>query len=231
MREQLRVRVEDYWRRFLGVDDVESRPSVLLVHRSALAGYPGVFVVLREDQVIASVPPGLAATAKAWPLTRETVADPSWWQDRLPGWAVLGPSVQSFLDHTDALPDTARTRPVGPAEVLRHLRERVTGSEWAESGFNKDLEKAWLLDVEGGRVVAAANLSLFDGVPADVGVLVAGDARGHGYSAVVAATATRHAVHAHAIARWRSLDSNTASRRTAHRLGFQDDCVQLAIRP
>lgn len=108
MREQSRVRIDDYWERFLGVDRTESRPSVLLVHRSALVGYPGVFVALRKDQVIVSVPPMLAATAKAWPLTRETVAAPSWWHDLLPGWAVLGPSVHSFLDHTDALADAAR---------------------------------------------------------------------------------------------------------------------------
>ena len=232
VREESRLRIDEYWRRFFGVDDFGHGHGVLVVHGSALVGYPGVFVVLRKGQVIVSVPEALADTAGAWPLTEETVADASWWHDRLPGWVVLGPSVHSFLDRTDVEPDATRSRPASVAEVHRTLRTRVTDDEWAESGFDGNLEKVWVLHGDaGGDVVAAANLSLFDGSPADVGVLVARDARGRGHAAQVAATATFDAVQGHGIARWRSLRSNDASRRTAFRLGFQDDCVQLAIRP
>lgn len=150
----------------------------------------------------------------------------------LPGWVVLGPSVDSFLDRTEVEPDATRSRPASVAEVHRTLRTRVSDDEWAESGFDGNLEKVWVLHGDAsGDVVAAANLSLFDGSPADVGVLVARDARGRGHAAQVGATATFDAVQGDGIARWRSLRSNDASRRTAFRLGFQDDCVQLAIRP
>ncbi len=74
-------------------------------------------------------------------------------------------------------------------------------------------------------------IPLFDGVLADVGVLVDRNPRGRGYSSLVAAAATTHAVRSHQIARRRSLATNTPSRRTASRLECQDDCIQRAIRP
>jgi len=47
---------------------------------------------------------------------------------------------------------------------------------------------------------------------------------------MVAATAARYAVERHGIARWRAIEVNAPSRRLAKRLGFEDDCVQLAVR-
>ena len=127
-----------------------------------------------------------------------------WWADRLPGWSVLGPSVHAFLDRTDQCPAGPLgliVRAAGAGD-LDGLRGRVTGAEWAESGFaGDDVALAWVATDPGGQVLAASNLTPFDAVPADVGVLAAAAARGRGLATAVAAQAARHAVDHHGIAR------------------------------
>lgn len=81
------------------------------------------------------------------------------------------------------------------------------------------------------QTVAAANLTPFDGMPADVGVLAHPFGRGRGFGTAVASVATSYAVQEFGIARWRALITNTASRRIARRLGFEPDCLQIALRP
>ena len=79
--------------------------------------------------------------------------------------------------------------------------------------------------------MAGANLTPFNGMAADVGVLTALAARGRGSATAVAAVACGAAIERHGIARWRALVGNAASRRIAERLGFEEDCRQLAVRP
>lgn len=155
-----------------------------------------------------------------------------WWTERLPGWKVLGPSVHSFASSHEQLQAAGSAYPASPAEVRAALASRVSADEWAESGFaGDDVEHAWLLDDAQNRPVAAANLTPFDGVAADVGVLVAREVRGRSHAAAAAAAAVRYAVGHHGIARWRALETNSASRAVAARLGFDEDCRQLAARP
>lgn len=52
-----------------------------------------------------------------------------------------------------------------------------------------------------GRTIAAANLTTFDGVPADVGVLTRSGSRSRGAGTAVAAVATGFAIAAFGIAR------------------------------
>lgn len=223
------TRVEDYWARRLGSAD--SRQTALVEHGPLLEDYDGVIVVQRPAGLTVSVPSALAEEAARWQVTRDCAFDRALWDELLPGWLVLGPSIHSFLDHTDDLSEAGGAGPATVEEVAHRLRARVTESEWEESGFTGGVEHAWLLENDAGRPVAAANLTDFDGAAADVGVVVAADARGRGYAAEVGSAAARHAVRTSGIARWRSVPGNAASRRTARRLGFQDGCIQLAILP
>ena len=112
--------------------------------------------------------------------------------------------------------------------MLPETRRRVDDF-WGRvfgSGSPSDAAKS----TENDRTMAASNLTPFDGVPADVGVLADPAVRGRGVATMVAATAARYAVERHGIARWRAIEVNAPSRRLAKRLGFEDNCVQLAVR-
>src|SRR5690606_18336048 len=114
----------------------------------------------------------------------DDAVSPAWWSDRLPGWRVLGPSVHAF---TDRLPGVDHTgTDVATPEDHAHLRAAVPPEDWEEGGLAGDVQGAWVVR-DDGRAVAAAGLTTFDGVPADVGVLTVPHARGRGLAARVAA--------------------------------------------
>ena len=79
--------------------------------------------------------------------------------------------------------------------------------------------------------MAASNLNLWDGLPRDVGVLVAPEARGRRLAPVVAQHAASYAIAEHGLARWGARNTNSGSLATARRLGFTAYCTQLALRP
>jgi GNAT superfamily N-acetyltransferase len=228
--------VDDFWNGLFGEGSTRrtTDDAVVVEHGESLREYAGVYCVLRHQTAWVSAPPHLLRTVTEWHPSGETVMDAQWWCDRLKGWSVLGPSVHSFLDRSD-LPMAAAGEAVAQAagpDHLQQLRDRVTEAEWAESGFAGDENpKAWVVMGEDDRALAISNLTPFSGVPADVGVLTDPAVRGSGFATVAAATAARHAVKQHGIARWRALTTNAASRRLAAKLGFEDDCVQLAVRP
>jgi hypothetical protein len=208
--------------------------AVVVEHRGELAGYQGILCVIRNERVLVSAPPRLVPTVRSWRPTISAAGDALWWNERRPDWSVLGPSVHAFTDRPAPPPpatEGAEVRPATPADLVS-LRDAVAPAEWAESGFaGDDVASAWVAVDRAGRVLAAANLTPFDGLPADVGILSAPAVRGRGIATLVAAVATNDAFERHGIARWRALCVNTPSRRLAHRLGFEDDCVQLALRP
>jgi RimJ/RimL family protein N-acetyltransferase len=231
LRPESRLRVERHWSRVFGRDVADGEDRVVVSHAAPVRGYAGILVVVRQGSTLVSAPPALVEEVAAWPWADGAAVDPRWWAARRPGWAVLGPSVHSFLDDDRALPRGPRARRCTVDEVRQAMGARVTEEEWDEAGFGDEVETAWILDDADGRPVAAANLTPFDPGPADVGVLVGRDARGRGYAVLAGAVAARAAVAACGIARWRARTSNIASRRTASRLGFVDDCIQLAVRP
>ncbi|WP_147917462.1 GNAT family N-acetyltransferase [Ruania zhangjianzhongii] len=230
MHSHTRHRLDGFWAALFG-PAVGTEAGRVVTHGLRLAGYPGVYAVRGDGRCFVSAPPALTSQVRQWAPDADTVLDPCWWSDRLPGWQVLGPSEHSFLDHTSLLPEIVAARPASGAEVRDALLGRVVAADWSESGFDSDVANAWLLEDGTGRAVAAANLAVFDDVPADVGVLVAPDARRCGYATAVAAAAARFAVERHGIARWRTLSTTSASRAVATRLGFELDCTQLAVRP
>lgn len=154
------------------------------------------------------------------------------WTAQLPDWSVLGPSVHAFADEFVDVPAAGMLIKVAAPDDLAGLRAAVPAADWGDSGFaGDDVREAWAAIDPDGRAVAGANLTPFDGVPADVGVLAVPVVRGRGIATAVAAVASGSAIERHGIARWRALVGNAASRRIAARLGFEEDCRQLAVRP
>ena len=230
LRPRTRHRLDRFWADLFGTVPAD-REAQIVEHGPRLARYPGIYAIRRTGRSFVSVPPALTEVVREWAPGQDAVVDPSLWAERLPGWRVLGPSEHSFLDQYSHLPEAAGARPASGEDVRAALAGRVDAADWSESGFDSDIAHAWLLGDRNPRAVAAANLTLFDDVPADVGVLVARDARGRHYGTAVAATAARFAVETHGLARWRTRSSNTPSLEIAARLGFETDCTQLAARP
>lgn len=231
MEAETRLRIDRFWDEVFGSGD-EPDTAHVVEHGRGLEGYTGVYAVVRRQRTFVSAPAELVGVVRDWAPDAACAMDPAWWADRLHAWTVIGPSVHAFLDHSTSVPSPGPSRAVPLTEVVAALADRVSASEWTESGFaGADVEHAWLLCDEDGRPLAASNLTPFDGVAADVGVVVAADSRGQGHGAIVAAAAVAHAVARHGIARWRALTTNGSSRAIATRLGFEDDCLQIAVRP
>lgn len=229
-----RRRVEAYWSRVFPVAPGEDGGALVVPHGALLHGYPGLYCLVRGRHVRVSAPPERVAEVRSWPLRAERVASPEWWQERLPGWTVLGPSVHSYTSRPVRV-RSARV-PLTVAEAtpasLARLQEALSAEDWAEAGFDRDdVGAAWVGTDPAGAVLGGANLTVFDGCHSDVGVATAPGARGQGVAAVLAATATAWAVDHHGLARWRALETNVPSRRLAVTLGFEDHGTQLAARP
>ncbi len=228
------ARVDRWWSRVLGLgaDDLWTR-TTLREHASTspLAAYAGWWVVWRDDEVTHVSRPAGAPIPHPAMISPERRGVASTWR----GFArdhrlrVVGPARHAFLDVDPGEVDGVRR--CEPTR-LESLRAEVGMAAWNESGF-ADLEPSvdvCFAVVRSGRVVAAANLTPFDGAPRDVGVLVAPRCRGEGLGAMVGTHAAGHAVRHHGLARWRAQLVNRASLGVAERLGFVPWCTQLALR-
>lgn len=141
--------------------------------------------------------------------------DPATWTP-LAAAPVLGPADHFWADHTTALG-------VGAPEIsldrLAELRPLVTDGEWVEAGFSSHPILAHGLERD-GRLVAAAVLTALWGWPADVGVLVAPEARGEGLGRRAAASALAAAVSVAGFGSFRVERGNESSRAVARHLGL-----------
>lgn len=173
---------DGYWGRVMPTP-APGMPVTVGVHQRQLAGYEGVYAIERHGHAHISSPVHVISDLVVRAPDRDEVMSPQWWKAFLPGWSVLGPSIHSFLDEPGSLPCVTSVRPAQLDEVHSLLRSRVQASEWEEAGFaSDDIVHAWVLTGDDGVPVAAANLTMFDGLPVDVGVLTAADARGRGYA-------------------------------------------------
>lgn len=223
--------LHQWWADRFGIDRTAVWASVTARPHGSLGDYPGFFVAWRDAGVHVSVPGGADPGAVEETLAAPAIGDlqrPAFWHDfaRRRGLGVIGPSSHLYLD-ADPGDDTGTVTPT--EDELESLRNRVGDDDWREAGFADAPPLAFGLR-EAGVLVAAANLNLFDGMPRNVGVLVAPEARGRGLAATVARAATSYAVREHDVAWWGARDSNVASLATARRLGFERFCAQLAVR-
>lgn len=116
-----------------------------------------------------------------------------------------------------------------PAPAAHAVRQTDRGAvEQAVSQCHEDdrdesglLEMStWFSAEEDGVPVAAAGYEGWPRSVAHCGVAVGGEHRGRGLGRSVASAAVGHALREHAVAQWRSRDTNTTSTRLGERLGF-----------
>jgi RimJ/RimL family protein N-acetyltransferase len=231
VRDESRAQADAWWRVLLGVgDQLWSAVTVLHPH-GRLGSYEGWYVAWRGSGVHISAP----STAEAADVT--SLADqPGPELQQLAFWHAFatqralelqGPSLHRYLD-VDPGP-SERFRSAAVAE-LTALQAAVGVADWKESGFADSPPLVFVLEEE-GRQVAAANLNVLDGIPRDIGVLVAPDARGRGLSVEAGRHAASYAIRDSGLARWAARIGNVPSERAAERLGFEPYVTQLGIRP
>lgn len=149
-------------------------------HDGRLREFKGFYVVLRHEGAHASTPEGeSAATLRA--MTTDDGAGPremTFWNDFATERRarVVATSKHSYLDQDPG--PVVGVRDISKSD-LGDLREVTAAAEWAESGWDDQPGRMFGAFRE-GRLVAAANLNLFEREPRDVGVLVHPDFRGRG---------------------------------------------------
>jgi RimJ/RimL family protein N-acetyltransferase len=223
--------LHQWWADLFGIDPAAVWASVSARPHGRLGDYPGFFVAWRDTGLHVSLPAGVEPGVERG-LAGHAVEDlqqREFWHDFAAGrdLEVIGPSTHLYLD-ADPGGSPGVTAPT--EDELASLRARAGDDDWRESGFaDAAAGRAFGLRRD-GVLVAASNLNLFDGLPRDIGVLVAPEARGRGLAPVVARHAASYAVREHGLARWGARDTNLASLAVARRLGFEPFCTQLAMR-
>jgi len=222
--------LDQWWARLFGIEQKELWNRSTVRSHALLEGDSGWFVAWRGRAVHVSVPSETAAmeveslSAVPFPELTETAFWAAFGHQR--GLTLRGPATHAYLDADPGPTDAV----ILSEEQLTSLRASVTAEEWEEAGWDDEPAHQWGI-LEGDRVVAAANLSDWDGTPRDVGVLVEPAARGRGLGEVVGQHAASYAIREHGSARWRARITNVPSVRTAQRLGFESWATQLALRP
>lgn len=235
MEPRTHERVSAAWERLLGLCEEQLFAECTVTLHGRLGDYPGVFVVERDGAV--------HVTAPSWLLDQTTEAvdgrsadellSAAWWEGALGcTYEVRGPAVHHYLDHAVQLPPRhgGAVARMAALDDIAPLRETIADHVWEESGFDDDPDVVFVLETADG-IVAASNLSLFDDMPADVGVLTHPDHRDRGHGTAVAAVATDLSVELNRLARWVARIDNGPSMTLAQRLGFEPWCRQLAVRP
>ncbi|AGM27875.1 GNAT family N-acetyltransferase [Mycobacteroides abscessus] len=220
--------VEAYWARVFGVG---AEPGIHVVESSdewngvLVLGTPGCVRICVQDTMLSETH-SIVDTQ-----TPETLLTRAFWEVRLPDAEVLGPNVHNYLTETARLTKHPDVRHLGPedAGAITELRAQCSAEDWAESGFDREpreLFGAFARD----RILGAANLTMWDGRAADVGVLTYDGSRGHGWGTRLAAAASAFAVGRHGIARYRAQQTNLRSLAIARRLGYVEYGQHIALR-
>jgi hypothetical protein len=229
--------VDDHWATVFDSSRAELwRAGVAVTpHIGNLLNYRGVFLFKRLDACRVSVPPSLveplrqkieqldAASAFQGEMLLDVLGD------RVE--LVIGPNWYGYVDGAGYRPvPTANCRPISAADAsLVGLRDACGEVDWEEASFDEAAVLFGCFD-DRGELVAASNLTGWRRGADRPGVITRPDRRGRGYGAAAAAAATAAALATTTVAEWRARGTNTASIKTALRLGFVHYGENLAVR-
>lgn len=231
-----RERVDAFWSITLGVEAADLHVPGVRVRTSPpeRSSWGGVYILTFDKAVSVFAPVALmeSVTAAVADLDADAVIEPATWQNLLGDRVQLafGPLVHHYRNDDSGLAELAAGRRLNPrdADALTTLRGAVPWDEWASAGFTA--QPAMLFGLfDDDRLVAAANLTSGPDAATDVGLVLHPKARGKGYGVRIAATATQHAIRLHGIARFRALESSTATMAIAAKLGFTEYGRNLAV--
>ncbi len=229
-------RVDAFWARFLGVPvDALRVPGAIVAPHAALAGWAGVWVFVREQSGVASVPPDRVAALRSaivqqpvsgWldPKTARALVGPD-------AGAAIGPSYQGWLEPARfrAVPGDVRLLVDADASAFAELRAACPEDEWEHGGVRAAAGERWGA-FHGGDLVAVAALRDRGGGAVDPGVIVHPEWRGRGHGLAVASAAVKAALQRDALVLYQTLAANAPAVTVARRLGFERYAGHVAVR-
>ena len=200
-----------------------------------LAGYRGVYMARLGGSVLVYAPSTHQATARqflsAAPPEDVFSAESCLKIAGAEGQAVLGPSWHGFVDvgHLRAAEGAAGERIECDDPELEELHWACGEEEWSEAGFTHLEGRVYGLRLHGG-MAAAANMTDYRGMRADVGVITHPRFRGRGLARRLVSHMTAEQLPTVGVVRYRALQTNLASLAVASSLGFIGRGENLAIR-
>lgn len=222
--------VDRVWAAAFGLDvaDLHRSSAWVVTPAPSLAAYDGIYILWLGATTLVSAPSSHRVAAAELAVGRD-VHDVA----REIGGTAIGPGRHSYLHRDDHVaPSSPSTSKVTVAD-LESLRLAVTDDEWNEGGFGDDAEHVWAAHADdASTIVAAGNLTEFDGMPADVGVVTHPAHRGRGLARRLTSDMTTWAMSEAGaeVVRYRALTTNHASLAVARRAGFVAYGENSAIR-
>ena len=236
-RETIRA-IDAYWAASFGCPVEGLRPPrTLVLPHDAHERFHGAYAMAFGAEPIVSVPPGelgeLRAALSQWtattltaPLTaRESFGDrvsdvigPAWvgYADQRTFRASLVDSRARILDHSDA-------------DAVNALRDACTELEWEHGGSALGPDPV-AGSFANGTLAALAGFETWGDHIAHIAVVAHPRFRAQGHARAAVALVARQALSRGLVLQYRTLESNTPSRRIADSLGFIHRATSLAVR-
>jgi len=200
-------------------------------------GFNGVYAMTFGREPIIALPsariPSLQTLLGRW--TSETIGDAARAHSSLGDAAneTLGPAWLGYADagsfRPPAADGSARMLVADDSAVVEQLRAACTPLEWEQGGsaVGHDPIAGSFVD---GTLAALAGYETWGGKIAHIAIVSHPAYRGRGLARAAVVTVARHALAHALILQYRTLESNTPSRRIADALGFVPFARSLAIR-
>lgn len=142
----------------------------------------------------------------------------------------LGAAILAYADVDTAVREVADDKPFVSNDHAdaRRLEALCPPDDVNEAGL-ASLDSVFVLLDDDAAPVAAAGFDEWNGIVAHMGALTAPNHRRLGAGATIAAIATSEALDAGLVPGWRSHEANSASRRLAGSLGYEEVGTQTTV--
>ena len=229
--------IDAYWAASFGCPVEALRPKrTLVLPHAAHVQFDGVFAMTFGGHPIVAAPGGwLGELQPAFaPWTAETIRDEA--SARLALGARFGERIgPAWLGYADAKSlrsvEATATRMLTENDraAVAQLREACTPLDWEHGGSSLDRDPVAGTFAD-GLLVALAGYETWGERIAHIAIVAHPAYRGRGFARAAVAAIARHGLSNGLVLQYRTLESNTASRRIADSLGFIHVANSLAIR-
>ena len=236
-RETIRA-IDAYWAASFGCPVEALRPPhTLVLPHDAHERFNGAYAMAFGGEPIVSVPPGELSEVRAalshWTTT--TLMAPSTARESLGDRVsdVIGPAWVGYADErtfrTSMVDSRARILEQADADAVNALRDACTELEWEHGGSALGLDPV-AGSFANGTLAALAGFETWGDRIAHIAVVAHPGFRAQGHARAAVALVARQALSRGLVLQYRTLESNTPSRRIADSLGFIHRATSLAVR-